>query len=322
MAIYKTTSCQVILRKVMRDLNPEDANWIDIAVEWIGEALEHIGASAQLVKKNCIIDIKDFRSPMPADLYYINQVSINETVGGMKVSGQIDELKTLLGEVIASTTSNRNTIANSINGIVEGSISSNLSSQQLEDASNLKKATDHQINELNSRLQVLENTYHTEAGTMLAYCTTNFPEGMHCEDCVNRHAKSKECYYAEDGYIKTSFETGKVCISYMAFPTDAECYPLVPDDISYKEAMFWYIFKKLLLRGMQPKNGFDYMTANQQWQYYCTQARNAANYPDIDRMESFMNQWVRLIPDINRHDDGFENLGTRENIHRGNFGTS
>ena len=48
MAIYKTISSQEIIRKVMRDLKPEDANWIDDAIEWIGEALEHIVASAQL----------------------------------------------------------------------------------------------------------------------------------------------------------------------------------------------------------------------------------------------------------------------------------
>ena len=45
MAIYKTTSAQVILRKVMRDLNPEGADWLDDGIEWIGEALEHIGLS-------------------------------------------------------------------------------------------------------------------------------------------------------------------------------------------------------------------------------------------------------------------------------------
>jgi hypothetical protein len=63
-------------------------------------------------------------------------------------------------------------------------------------------------------------------------------------------------------------------------------------------------------------NGIDYLFADQQWKYYCTQARNQANYPDIDRYESFMNQWVRLIPNINRHDSAFENLNTREDISR------
>ena len=59
-----------------------------------------------------------------------------------------------------------------------------------------------------------------------------------------------------------------------------------------------------------------YEMAEGQWKYYCTQARNAANYPDIDRYESFMNQWVRLIPSINRHDELFEGLNTRENLYR------
>ena len=60
--------------------------------------------------------------------------------------------------------------------------------------------------------------------------------------------------------------------------------------------MFWYIYKKLLLSNPKFKeNGIDYSFAEQQWKYYCTQARNAANFPDIDRYESFMNQWVRLI---------------------------
>lgn len=306
----------------MRDLNPEDANWIDNAVEWIGEALEHIGAAAQLVKRNCILDIKDFKSAMPADLYYINQVSVNESSSSINMSSQMDEIKVMLAELIANSVQNNTNIAENVIQLESGELQSNVSSQDLKDASNLKKSSDRQINELNAKLQVLGNEYYNQANSMLAYCTTNFPEGLHCEDCVNKAAKHKECYYAEEGYIKTSFETGKVCISYMAFPTDADCYPLVPDDISYKEAMFWYIFKKMLLRGMQAKNGFDYMTANQQWQYYCTQARNAAVYPDIDRYESFMNQWVRLIPDINRHSEGFENLNTRENVDRGKFGTS
>ena len=103
----------------------------------------------------------------------------------------------------------------------------------------------------------------------------------------------------------------------MAFPTDEDCYPLVPDDISYSEALFWYVYKKILLSKPDfKKNGINYSFAEQQWKYYCTQARNAANFPDIDKYESFMNQWVRLIPNINRHDVGFEQLNTREDLYR------
>jgi len=293
MAIYKTTSSKVILRKIFRDLNPNNDNWIDDAIEWIGEALEHIGSATQLEKKVCLVPISNFKGSLPTDLYYINQVAVNNAVSPTTET----ELTELLKQV--------------------GEIQDALSENPDQDFT-------YQLRELNSRIVVLENIFMSNESllTPLAYCTTNFPEALHCENCVNRSAKCKECYYVENDKIKTSFTSGQVCLSYMAFPTDDDCYPLVPDDISYKEAMFWYIYKKMLLGGETPvNNGINYTFAEQQWKYYCTQARNAANYPDIDRYESFLNQWVRLIPNINRAMSGFENLGTRETLHRGSANT-
>ena len=72
MAIYKTVSSQTIIRKVFRDLRPENDDWIDDAIEWIGEALEHIGASTQLCQKQCVLDVKNHKVLLPSDLYYIN----------------------------------------------------------------------------------------------------------------------------------------------------------------------------------------------------------------------------------------------------------
>lgn len=293
MAIYKTTSSKVILRKIFRDLNPNNDNWVDDAIEWIGEALEHIGSAAQLEKKVCLVPISNFKGSLPTDLYYINQVAVNNAVSPTTET----ELTELLKQV--------------------GEIQDALSEDPDQDFT-------YQLRELNSRIVVLENIYMSNESllTPLAYCTTNFPEALHCDNCVNRSAKNKECYYIDTDKIKTSFTSGQVCLSYMAFPTDDDCYPLVPDDISYKEAMFWYIYKKMLLGGETPvNNGINYTFAEQQWKYYCTQARNAANYPDIDRYESYMNQWVRLIPNINRAMSGFENLGTRETLHRGSANT-
>ena len=293
MAIYKTISSKVILRKIFRDLNPNNDNWIDDAIEWIGEALEHIGAAPQLEKKVCLVPISNFKGSLPNDLYYINQVAVNNAVSPTTEN----ELTELLKQV--------------------GEIQDALSEDPDQDFT-------YQLRELNSRIVVLENIYMSNESllTPLAYCTTNFPEALHCDNCVNKSAKCKECYYVDTDKIKTSFTSGQVCLSYMAFPTDDDCFPLVPDDISYKEAMFWYIYKKILLGGQVPvENGINYTFAEQQWKYYCTQARNAANYPDIDRYESFLNQWVRLIPNINRAMSGFENLGTRETLHRGSSNT-
>ena len=175
------------------------------------------------------------------------------------------------------------------------------------------------LQEINSRIVVLENAYFEDVTSLapLQYGASTFHDSIHCESCVNRNAKNEDTYIIDNGYIKTSFTTGKICLSYTVFPTDGDNFPLVPADISFREAMFWYIYKKLLLSmPTLVNNGIDYAFAEEQWKYYCTQARNAANYPDIDRYESFMNQWVRMIPSLNKHDLGFEQLNTRENLLR------
>ena len=293
MAVYKTTSSKVVIRKIFRDLKPDRDNWIDDAIEWIGEALEHIGSAPQLCQKQCVLNIVDHKVLMPTDLYYINQIAINNAVSpttSQELDTLIDKVKDLQAAIIDAQANN------------------------LEYSS-----TTTVLHEINARIVILENIYFRSETSMqpLQYGASTFHRSMHCEGCINENAQYEETYIVDCDYIKTSFESGKICISYMAFPTDEECYPLVPDDISFKEAMFWYIYKKLLLSNPKFKNnGINYQLAEAQWKYYCTQARNAANYPDIDRYESFMNQWVRLIPDINRHDLMFEQLNTRENLYR------
>ena len=286
MAIYKTISSKVIVRKVFRDINPNTDNWVDDAIEWIGEALEHIGSAPQLIKKTCVLTMKDYKAALPNDLFYINQVALNETEEGVIISQQMDTLLELIDDIVNGT-----------------------------------RTSNYTLNEINSRLQVLENQLgESDNMSILNKCQTNFPKTADCPDCINDNNLPFRCYYVEADKIKTSFSTGKVCLSYMAFPIDDECFPLVPDDISFKEAMFWYIYKKMLLGNMAPsQNGIGYEFAEMQWKYYCTQARNAANFPDIDGYESFMDQWVRLIPNINRHAEGFAGLNQRESLSRDKY---
>tara|TARA_B100000963_G_scaffold361701_1_gene398794 strand:+ start:800 stop:1795 length:996 start_codon:yes stop_codon:yes gene_type:complete len=325
MATYDTISCKEIVRKVMRDLKPDDGNWIYDAVEWTGEALEHVGAGAHVESKGCILDVKDFKAALPADVYYINQVAINQTEQEMAIRSKIQALQEDLKEFLGLQTQIGSTIVSSLSLLADGTISSDLTDAKVDTLSNVTKALLPSVNKFRVDAAVIYNAYmHPDTGTLtpLKYCTTNFPRGIHCDDCVNEHTHATpECYLIENNMMKTSFEEGKICLSYTAFATDADCWPVIPNDISFKEAMFWYIYKKLLLSGMVDpnNNGLSYDFADSKWKYYCTQARNEAKYPDIARYESFMNQWVRLIPRINLYDDGFEELGDRENLYRGNY---
>tara|TARA_R100000808_G_C2152007_1_gene161264 strand:- start:3973 stop:4848 length:876 start_codon:yes stop_codon:yes gene_type:complete len=291
MAVYKTTSSKTLIRKIFRDLKPDRDNWIDDAIEWIGEALEHIGSATQLNQKQCVLTVEDHKVLLPTDLYYINQVAINSSVSPA-ASKELDTLTTKVTELQEAI------VAAQADGLEYSTTASVL-------------------HEINSRIVVLENIYFKDSNQMqpLQYGASTFHRSMHCDNCVNENINYEDTYIVDNDYIKTSFQSGKICLSYMAFPTDEDCFPLVPDDISFKEALFWYVYKKILLSNPQFKNnGIDYSFAEQQWKYYCTQARNAANYPDIDKYESYMNQWVRMIPNINRHDVGFEQLNTRESL--------
>ena len=68
---YKHVSAKQVISKIFRDLRINDESWVLDAMEWIGEALEHIGAASQLCQKNCVLNITDHKTLMPADLYYI-----------------------------------------------------------------------------------------------------------------------------------------------------------------------------------------------------------------------------------------------------------
>ena len=311
MAVYRNISCKPIIRKVMRDLKPNNADWILDAVEWVGEALEHIGASSQLVQKQCVLSIKDNKHLLPEDLYYINQIAVNESVSPAKGT----ELDVLVNQIVGL----RNDVRE-YNADVETLTSSTLVTADLNQFDTQYKSNVLELRELQSRMLVLQNIYFGGGDALqpLKYGAGTFHKSMHCDECVNEFADSEDSYIIDGDYIKTSFASGKICLSYMAFPTDEDCYPLIPDDISFKEAMFWYIFKQLLLGGFdKPTNKIDYAFADQKWQYYCTQARNSANYPDIDKYQSFMDQWVRLVPNINRHAVFFEDLNERETLYRG-----
>ena len=311
----------------MRDLKPDDANWIYDAVEWIGEALEHVGAGAHVESKGCVLDIKDFKGTLPADVYYINQVALNQTEVSMSLRAKIDDLQEDIKDLGVTYTASAGVLANTINELADGTISSNVNIQLLNELEKIRKTTDHNLNRLVADAHVIYTSYMNPTTGMLTpmqYCTTNFPRGIHCDECINETVQSTECYLIENDRIKTSFKEGKLCLSYTAFATDSDCWPLVPDDISFKEAMFWYIYKKLLLSGtVDPNNnGLGYDVADQKWKYYCTQARNEAKYPDMAKYESFMNQWVRLVPRMNVFDNVMDDLGTRENLYRGNYSTN
>src|SRR3990167_732016 len=117
-----------------------------------------------------------------------------------------------------------------------------------------------------------------------------------------------------NNYITLSTKTGKVCMAYLAFPTDGEGFPMVPDDITYKVALKKYLMQKFryIDWSKDPSNAgkralFEYDES--EWMWYVGKAISKSKIPHPEQMESLKNQVVRLIPHLNEHDSFFKNLG-------------
>jgi hypothetical protein len=167
----------------------------------------------------------------------------------------------------------------------------------------------------NGRVEIPCNLYLIKSvahdGTWLPYGSQTFNYDLHCTDCVNeKQAKDLPySYIVNPNWIQTNVPEGEtICISYKAFAVDEEGYPQIPDKVTVKQALFWYITMLMCLGGFQhPEINFD--KAEQRWLKYCGQAEADLALLDKPQRETFRNQWVRLIS-TTQHDyrDFFSNI--------------
>lgn len=130
---------------------------------------------------------------------------------------------------------------------------------------------------------------------------------------VNDICSTDLTYMITDQHIFCNFKEGEVEMSYTAFPTDANGMPLIPDNIKYIQAVKSYIAErigfKLFLQGKL--DGARYGKLEQERAWYIGAATTAGLMPTIDEMESWKNQMVRLVPNINQHQSSFRYHGDK-----------
>lgn len=123
-------------------------------------------------------------------------------------------------------------------------------------------------------------------------------------------------YTMNNAWFNFNFEKGEIRIAYLAIPTDDEGFPLIPDSVSFREAIEKYIVMKM----MYPKFLTDSINPNtwdrivNDWNWFCGQARGVGNMPNMDKMESIKNMWNRLKPEMNQHKTHFANLNNTTRI--------
>lgn len=127
---------------------------------------------------------------------------------------------------------------------------------------------------------------------------------------LHRFPKSDKTFIIENGWIKTNFKEGFLDIRYKALETDDMGIPLIPDDVSYKEALFWFIAKKYFYAKTIREDRYRwlYQDAEQKWQWYCNQAGAKALEPSVFQLENIKRNFLSILPKVNSYKEFFENL--------------
>lgn len=146
-----------------------------------------------------------------------------------------------------------------------------------------------------------------------------YHSSYHCEG--QSYPDNQACditYTINNNYVNMSEEEGIIQISYKSLLVDDQGYPMIPDDQSFQDALYYYIIKEHLfgLRAVGKISRDFYEEVKQEYAWAVGQAQNNLKLAGMDQWESAMNGIRRLIHDHNQADDGFKNLHSKEQIRK------
>lgn len=121
--------------------------------------------------------------------------------------------------------------------------------------------------------------------------------------------------------ITFNVKSGEAVIFYNAVPIDEEGFPQIPEDISYQEALMWYITNKIdYLRWRTDPNSHGlkalYDLSSQKCAWYKAQASTKARMPDIGMMENIKKMVISMQPRVNIYNEWMANIGRHTNRSR------
>lgn len=310
--VYKLISSKEVLSKILSDLDMEqDIQRISDYIEWIGEAVEKIGAVTQLdrvvsgVDGADVLQIVGHQAKMPCDLFRLNQVAY-----GVNPDGPWFPM------VMATGTFNmwKDSPSNPTNNdtpYIQDDVLIGMVKILYEKYVNNPIYSWFSKMDYNTALSILNTNQN--ARTLLTNLVKN---GTSYADKKIEDVK----YSIKPGYIVCNMPTGYIKLSYDAIPTDEDGYPMIPDLASYKEAIMWYVTMKLkypeYLNGRM--NREIYYDIKRSWNYYSKQAYGDAMMPNIDMMESIGRTWNRMIPELDARNEFYDSLSNRQYVRSNN----
>lgn len=285
---HKYVSCFEIIRNLYRDTGLTFEIPQQDAIEFSAEALDLIGAPQQFIDKCKVVKICDYQGKIPCDLHLTTTVAeytpSKDCLDDDDEDSNVLEVTQLLNETNQTVTL---------------------------DAS--KWFADKHENDYNAL--TITNTFASLARrgrvSPMTWSSSVVHSSSPCEsgDC-------EATYTLNNNYIFTNFKDGYVVFYYKGFPVDDCGYPMIPDNTKVKIAVMSYLRMKIdyILWRRNDISSEVYRESQTEWAWYVGAAKTASQIPDLDRMETWKNQTLRLLPKVNAHSSFYGNLGYPEQL--------
>ena len=123
-------------------------------------------------------------------------------------------------------------------------------------------------------------------------------------------------YKIQGNIIYTSIESGELELAYLAISTDADGYPLLPDNSSFTRALELYIKKQwfTILFDLGKITSAVLQNTQQEYAWAVGDCQSEFNRMSIDQMEAFSNSWRTMILRDHQHSSGFIGDGSKQTL--------
>lgn len=328
----KYTSINTLLSKIYRDFGATINNYD--AIEWAAEALEFIGANPYYVETVAFINVKDHQAEIPNGFHAVLQIARNnkwtkETLNsGDKLKNNICPSSIVVKKDINCPECAEN--CDEITALSDKDCE-HIDCYQPEGVPidcNGKLITDYDVAYYRPYFDVQweshlwgNSTLYKQQFTPVRLSDHSFFNSLVCQEegfeTIYQNCRDEYTIIASS-ILRFSFKEGQIALSYLKQPLDPEGLPLIPDNVIFTTAIVKYIVLKMLERKSYSNTLLNkglLIKAEQDWHWYCSQAKNDAMMPKtIDDFENLKDQFQHRITNKNHYNNFFGKLSYPEKV--------
>ena len=284
-----------ILSKIRRDFGSLESISESDVIEWSAEALQAIGAITLYEEAVAFIEVSNHQASLPNGLHAIVQMARNICWDEIKQCGLCPS------DIVATT---------------EETVNESPAPVPID--CNGKPINDYELAYYRPYFDMRDETGYYASSYIYNNCFSIIRLANHTffNSLVCSHPDQEKLYQEGAGMfneytivngdtVRFSFEKGQIALSYVRQMLDEDGYPMIPDHYAYTTAITKYIIMKLMERefyaGREGSVG-RMQKAEQDWHWYCKQARNRAMMPKgVDAWQNIMEQRQYMLPRVNRY---------------------